>query len=330
MAYRIVFAAPSSVLLQEFELDAPSTIQVKIRTELSLLSPGTEQTILNKSFAVGTHWDLMTRYPFYPGYSSVGLVEEIGPDVTSLNVGDVVAFRASHASHTVLPADQCFRIPKTLDLEKAVWFALAKIAFIGALRAGHTFGDTVLIVGCGPVGQMSVRWAHASGVQKCIVVCRSEVRSKAAGRGGATHLVLKPFRDAVGDIRRMVRHDPIRIGIDATGNTDILALLLGLIANHGRIVVIGDTGFPEKQHLSADFLISGITVVGAHDAHNDRRWDDRSITESFFQLASSGRFNLEGLTSHTFSPSDCKEVYNLISEHRSETLGVLFDWSALG
>ena len=40
-----------------------------------------------------------------------------------------------------------------------------------------------------------------------------------------------------------------------------------MTADHGRLVLLGDTGTPELQHLTSDVIRRGLTIVGAHDRH---------------------------------------------------------------
>jgi len=43
-----------------------------------------------------------------------------------------------------------------------------------------------------------------------------------------------------------------------------------------------------------------------------------------------GRFSLEGLTSHVFTAEQCAEAYETANRDRGATMGILFDWSADG
>jgi threonine dehydrogenase-like Zn-dependent dehydrogenase len=44
-------------------------------------------------------------------------------------------------------------------------------------------------------------------------------------------------------------------------------------------------------------------------------------------MALSGRFKLGGLNTHIFVPEDCEKAYELANTRRSETMGILFDWT---
>ena len=53
--------------------------------------------------------------------------------------------------------------------------------------------------------------------------------------------------------------------IDATGNATVLAQLLPIAAMRGRVVILGNTGFPSAQHLTDDVITRALHIVGAHD-----------------------------------------------------------------
>jgi threonine dehydrogenase-like Zn-dependent dehydrogenase len=70
-----------------------------------------------------------------------------------------------------------------------VWFALAKIPFMGARAADLPIGDSVAIIGAGPVGQMALRWMHALRCNYVVAVVTIASRLEHARRGGATATV---------------------------------------------------------------------------------------------------------------------------------------------
>ena len=325
-AQRLVFPGKQKVLLEDFDPGQPSAGQVLVRTHLSLMSTGTENIVFNRLFEPGTHWDNWVKYPFYPGYAMVGVVEEVGASVT-LKVGQRVAYRTGHRSHHVLSADGCYPIPDNVPFEHAAWFALAKITFHGAQAAGYTLGDSVLIIGAGPIGQMSIRWARAAGVANILVVDTAKSRLPLAKAGGATALIEKSITEAREAILAAGGGQLPRVVIDGTGNAAVFEAALGLAASFGRVVVLGDTGAPAQQRLTPDVITRGLTITGAHDGHNTATWNDTTINRLFFSLAASGRFPLEGLTSHIFAPDQCAEAYLTANRDRASTMGLIFDWA---
>jgi 2-desacetyl-2-hydroxyethyl bacteriochlorophyllide A dehydrogenase len=326
-AQRLVFPGKQKVLIEDFDPGQPGKGQVLVRTHLSLMSTGTENIVFNRNFDPGTHWDNWVKYPFYPGYAMVGVVEEIGEGVTTLKPGQRVAYRNGHRSHDVVSAEACFPIPDNVPFEQAAWFALGKITFHGALAAGYHLGDSVLIIGAGPIGQMTIRWARAAGAASIVVVDTAAIRMPLAKAGGATALIEKSITDARDAVLEAGGGVLPRLVIDGTGHAAVFSAALGLTANFGKVVVLGDTGAPGQQKLTSDVITRGLTIIGAHDGHETATWTSKTIIRYFFTLAATGRFPLEGLTSHVFAPLDCAEAYATANRDRAATMGLVFDWS---
>jgi threonine dehydrogenase-like Zn-dependent dehydrogenase len=105
---------------------------------------------------------------------------------------------------------------------------------------------------------------------------------------------------------------------------------LGLAGLFGKVVLLGDTGYPGRQSLTSDVMTKGLTIVATHD-HQDRGgFTQRRIDAMFFDLLRSGNFKLDGLITHEFAPRDCEAAYQLATERRHDALGVLFDWTKEG
>jgi 2-desacetyl-2-hydroxyethyl bacteriochlorophyllide A dehydrogenase len=322
MAEAVVFPEPGSVELREVGLPDLGPGQLRLRTRVSLISPGTEGVLYNGGFAPGTHWDRWFGYPHRPGYSLVGEVSNVGQDVGGdFSPGDRVVALLGHASHHVADASLCTRVPDDVSDEDAAWFALAKVGFVGLEAAHVRMASSALVVGAGPVGQMAVRWLAASGAAQVVVVHRTEgLRLDLARAGGATAVLQQDLADGLSGIA------PPDTIVDCTGSPDVLTHALAAVADHGRVVVVGDVGDPSQQRLSSDLIVRGLTVVGAHGRHllGEREHEVRRL---FFRLVATGRFaGMSGLITHKFTPRECAEAYQLLGADRSATMGVIFDW----
>ena len=290
------------------------------------MSTGTENIVFNRLFEPGTHWDDWVKYPFYPGYTSVGTIVAVGPETPGYEVGQRVAMRAPHRSMAVVGADRCYPIPEALPFEEAVWFALAKIAFHGAHAGGLALGDRVLVIGAGPIGQMATRWAVAGGARSVTVVDSVPQRLKLALAGGASTVIERSITEARQEIIDANGGELPRVVIDSTGNAKVFEAALGLTASFGTVVILGDTGAPAQQHLTRDVITRGLRIVGAHDGHNTPTWNGATISSLFFELAVSGRFGLKGLNTHFFKPAQCADAYYVANADRANTMGIIFDW----
>jgi 2-desacetyl-2-hydroxyethyl bacteriochlorophyllide A dehydrogenase len=323
---RLVFPAGNHVETESYTPQPPAAGEVLVKTTVSLLSTGTETIVYARNFDKGTHWDNWVKYPVHPGYCSVGVVQALGEGVTNLKIGETVACRQGHRSHATLKADACFPIPAGVAPEDAVWFPLAKIAGHGARAANIALGDSVVVIGAGPIGQMAARWALAAGAGKVVILDLSETRLNMAAVAGAIP-VLASADQALDAIKTALGGARPRSVIDSTGNAAVLRTAFGLVADFGTVVVLGDTGSPGSQTLTGDVITRGIRIVGAHDTHNTPDWNNAVAAGHFFTFIQSGRFSMQGLNTHRFRPEACKEAYTLATTDRLRTMGILFDWA---
>ena len=330
MAQRIIFPERGQVRLDSFEPSVPGAGEILVRAQYSLMSIGTETIILHARYERGTHFDRMFSFPqLRTGVQTVGVVEGAGRGVTDFQEGDPVYMRVAHTSHWTLPAEQCSEVPADIDRKQAGWCGLAKTAFRAAHAAPFAAGGNVLIVGAGPVGQMTLRWARALGMVKIAVVDMAPRRLEFAASGGATHCFAGPLAVQREALLAYSDRDGFDVVVDTTGNAAVFSAALGVVGTFGKLVLLGDTGYPSQQCLTSDVMSKGITIVATHDHHNRGGWTQRRVDARFFELVLQGAFHLDGLITHEFSPEDCVAAYALAEDQRDETMGVLFDWTTM-
>lgn len=326
LGQRIIFPAPGAVELQAFAAPAPAAGEVRVQTLHSLVSIGTETTILHGRYGVGTHFAQRFGFPqLKTGVQSVAQVRDVGEGVTEFAPGDCIFMRYGHTSEWTLPAEACSPVPEDIDPADACWCGLAKTAFRAAWAAPFRLGGAVLVIGAGPVGQMLVRWALAAGLGNVVVADISPLRLRLAEAAGPVIVVDGPLNDTASRLLAL-SGGGFKLAVDTTGNPDVFSQALGVLGPFGRLVLLGDTGFPARQHLSSDMMTKGLTVVATHD-HQDRDgWTQRRIDALFFDLVRRGAFRLDGLMTHRFSPAAAPEAYALASDRRGEAMGIVFDW----
>src|SRR5689334_9414535 len=139
----IIFTGKDQVqVIEEGPLPPPGPGEIQVQTTRTLISTGTEGIVLGRKFSPGTHYDNWVKYPFRPGYSHVGRVIAVGPDVTEFQVADRVATRAPHTSLAQVKTIHAVKIPGEVSDDDATWTALGKITQIGVRAAEHRMGDS--------------------------------------------------------------------------------------------------------------------------------------------------------------------------------------------
>ena len=326
MGQRIIFPEKGIVDLEQC---APAPVgrgDLFVKTETSLISIGTEMAILHKKYDADTHFAEMFSFPqLQTGNQSVGIVEEAGADIDHIKPGDRVFMRKAHASDWTLPAKECSPIPPGINNENAIWCGLAKIAFRAAQAAPFQLGGDTLIIGAGPIGQMAARWAAAAGMGRIVVSDLSRHRlSKLPAR---VKCVSGSVVDQTDTLMALSDGRGFRTIVDSTGNAAVFQTALGLAAAFGKVILLGDTGYPSKQCLSSHMMMRGVSVVATHDQLDRSGWTQNAIDRLFFDLAATGSFNTDDLITHRFAPGDFKRAYDLVSNNSGDAIGVVFDWA---
>jgi threonine dehydrogenase-like Zn-dependent dehydrogenase len=323
---RLVFRGPSDLYLAKVASDMLSAGEVRVRTVYSLVSNGTERTVLNGEFSTSSHWSRWVKYPFYPGYSTVGVVTEVGQTLTGVAVGMRVALRAPHASENVSLFEECVPIPSDISWEDAVWFSLARIALLGVVAASPRLDSKVLIIGGGPIAQLTVRWLSVMGAKTIAILASDSISLARARLGGADVTIHGRSRNLHRDeIAQLVGKMP-EIVIDCTADPDVLSWALSVVADYGRIVLLGDPSSPTSRRLSEDVLLRGITIVGTHDRLTYGRWNNKAAAELFFEKLRKDLFKVADLCTHEFAPECAVEAYRVLVVKPPGTIGIRFRW----
>lgn len=177
---------------------------------------------------------------------------------------------------------------------------------------------------------MATRWIAAAGAQSITVADLAAARLEHARRGGATSTLEGDISEHHDAIYAIDNGNGPSIVIDTTGNPAAFKHALDAAARFGKVILLGDTGYPDRQHLTSDMMSKGLTVQATHDSHDRGGWDQRRIDAHFFSLVKSGRFDLDGLITHEFMPEDCKKAYALAETDRGNAMGILYDWTGMG
>jgi len=331
----VVFTGPRQVEVLRQPVPEVGPDQVLVHASRSLISTGTEGIIYGRLFAPDTHWDRWVKYPFRPGYSLVGQVVAVGPEVQGWRGLERVALRSPHGQYTVASPSALTRIPDGVTDEDATWFGLSHIVQNGIRRAEHVLGDTVVVVGLGLLGQLVVQHVRLLGARRVIAIDTAPVRLRMARQHGATHCIEASAAEARASVMEITGGRGADVVYEVTGNAAVLPAALGLVRTLGKLLLLGDTGTPSEQRLTPDVVTRGLRIIGAHDVNppavgtDHTPWGRVEMAELFFEYVARGELKLADLITHRYKPTDAPAAYQMLADRRSEAMGVLFDWSGV-
>jgi 2-desacetyl-2-hydroxyethyl bacteriochlorophyllide A dehydrogenase len=330
----IVFQEPNKVEMKTSMIDKPGPREILFKSRVSLMSTGTETFCLRGEFDAGSHWDQYVKFPFKPGYCMVGEIIETGNEVTAFKVGDRIFAGTNHQRYTVLDTDTqdypFLKVPEDISDEVAVWSALSWITQTAVRRAEHSLGDTAVVIGLGPLGQLITQYLKLSGLKRIIAVDTAESRLHIAEAHGATHIFAGTAGDAEEFVRDCTDGEMADVVYDVTGHYSVLPQALKLPKRFGKLILLGDSPQATLQHLTHDLITRQLSIIGSHNIQMQpefAHWTAAKQALLFMDYVRRGLMKVDNMITHKIVPEEAVSMYTItLQQNRESTMGVLIDW----
>ncbi len=271
---------------------------------------------------------------YTPGHECVGVVVETGDQVTRFRPGDRVLVPASagctqcrscaagftaRCERAKTSTELCYgvspQLPGSQAQALAVPYADINLVALPEGRARIQPGETVLVIGLGPVGLMAAQSAFAMGAARVLGAdLVAERRAFAAGFG------VEPVEgdDAKAAVREMTGGRGPDAVVEAVGSDATIDLALKSVRQAGRVSVIGvsqNKAFP--FHMGLAQIKELEFAIGLCSIHYE--------LPTLIALAQAGRIQPEVVVSHRFPLSQGPAAYELFADRSDGVRKILLD-----
>ncbi len=281
--------------VEEVDRPIPGPGKVLVRVKAAGINPG-EASIRKGLFA--ERWP--ATFPSGQGSDLAGVVEEVGPGVTNVAVGDaVIGFtenRSSQAELVVVEGGNLVPRPANVSWEQAgALFVAGTTAYAAVRSVALNEGDTVVVSGAaGGVGSIAVQLARNADAT-VIGLAGAANHKWLAGYG----VIPVAYGDGIEDRIRAASEGKVNAFIDTFGGGYVeLALKLGVAKS--RIDTIIDFAAAAKY---------GVKTEGNHEAAN------AEVLAQLAGLLSAGR--LEIPIARVYPLADVREAYRELEERHT-------------
>jgi len=326
-------------------IHAPGDIRLSEVADLSISTPTDAIVKVTAGCICGSDlWPYRGENPIRPGstigHECVGVVEEVGSEVTSFAPGDFVIVPFCHCDNTcahcragVQSACTNLGVTVTGQAEYAVvtqaegslvktdgepdpammpsLLALSDVMPTGwhaAVSAGVPEGGTAVVVGDGAVGLCGVLAASVMGAEKVIAMSRHESRQKIATEFGATHIVARRGREGAAEVKEITGGVGADAVLECVGTDDAMGTAFA-VARPGATV--GFVGVPHGVELPVSRMFQ--RNVGLRGGMAPVR---RYLPE-LLDLVLSGRIDPGKVFDLTLPLADVAEGYRAMDERRA-------------
>jgi len=331
----IVIHAAKDLRIEERAPEAPQPGQVRIRMAAGGVC-GSDLHYYNH----GGFGTVRLREPMVLGHEVSGHVAELGSDVTSLAVGDLVAVSPSRPcggceycmkglpnhclnmrfygsampfphiqgafrQEMVADASQCVVANGLTPGEAAMAEPLA-VTLHGVRRAGEMLGKRVLVTGCGPIGLLSILSARLAGAGEIVATDLSDFTLAMARRCGADVM-----------INTGTTPDALTGYAAGKGSFDVLLECTGVAAAvASAIATMRPRGVVVQLGLGGDMPLPMMAVTTKElDLRGSFRFHEEFATGVAAMQA--GRIDVKPLITHEVALDDAETAFKLASDRSS-------------
>jgi predicted dehydrogenase/threonine dehydrogenase-like Zn-dependent dehydrogenase len=275
------------------------------------------------------------------GYSAAGVVVGVGEGVTGFAAGDRVACAgggiANHAELIDVPVNLAVRIPDGLGTEAAATCTLGAIALQGVRRAAPTLGESVLVVGLGILGQLTVQLLRAAGARP--IGTDVDPRRIDVARAAGLELAVEPGASLPERVAALTDGFGADAAIltAATRSSEIVRAAMQACRKKGRVVVVGEVGLDLRREdmyeRELDLLMSTSYGPGRYDPVYELegqdyplpyvRWTENRNIEEYLSLLAEGRVTLEPLPTQAFHVDHAADAFAALAGEERPLLVLL-------
>jgi NADPH2:quinone reductase len=259
------FGGPEVLRYEDVPTPAPAAGQVLVKVHAVGVNPVETYQRSGSNPAL--------KLPWTPGMDAAGVAESVGAEVTKVRPGDRVytsdTLSGAYADYALCDQKSVHRLPAKLSFQQGAAINIPYATAYRALfhRAQAQAGETVLIHGAsGGVGIAATQIARAAGLT-VIGTGGTDAGRTLVREQGAHHVV--DHRDAgyLDKILQLTNGRGVQIILEMLANVN-LGKDLTLLANSGRVIVIGSRGNVEitpREMMKRDADIRAMMLFNASD-----------------------------------------------------------------
>ncbi len=290
----------------ETNLRPPTSDQLLIQSNYSLISTGTERLVAQGEVPFSLHQKMNVPYmkghftfPLKYGYSVIGTVLSEGDWK-----GKLVHLMHPHQDYIVANLESITFLPESVSPRRAVLISNVETAVNAIWDSQVSMGDRVLVVGFGMIGSLVARLLSFMPAVEVVVAEQDAYRKKLATEMGFK--ILEGMSSFDCSFHTSGSSEGLQLGIDSVGKEGTIVELSWYGTRQSTISLGGDFHYQRKRIISSQ--------VGQIPANKSHRWDYSRRKELVVKLLANPVFE-EHLT-HDLSLEDCPSFFQNLRENK--------------
>lgn len=299
---------------------------------------GSDTHFFESGMRKGKAFDL----PFILGHECAGTVTQVGRDVTALAVGDRVCFepqitcgtcaycRSGHYNmcpdvkfpsvppydgmlrdYVAIPARQAYRLPNTVSTKEGALIEPLAVGLAAAEKGEVSLGKTVVILGAGCIGLVTMMACKAMGASKVILCDLYQKRLDNALSLGADAVINASREDSVARIAELTNGEGSDVVFEAASSPHTAAQTPDMVKRCGIIVIVGNINEPTPYRFM-DLMYKEGEVRTIYRYRNN--------FETAIRAVAAGRIAVDRIISHEYSFEHVQDAFDHALYHREDVI----------
>lgn len=287
--------------------------------------------------------DFIVNGDFILGHECAGTVVEIGSGVQNLKVGDKVAlepgitcgqcefcktgrynlcpdveflatppYHGSLMNYIAFPENMCFKLPENITTKEGALVEPLAVGMHAAIQGNVRLGDSVVILGAGTIGLVTLLACKAYGATDITVVDVIPKRLEYARKLGATATINAAEADVFAEVEKMTGKKGVDIVIETAGSARTISQTPYLIKNGGTIVLVGLA--PQ------DIIEFNFSKIMAKEAQIKSVFRYRNIYPTAIKAIAKGIIDITGIVTHEFNFEDTAKAFDYVINNKQDVV----------
>ena len=267
------------------------------------------------------------------GHECAGTIVKVGEEVDRLKVGDRVALepgitcgeceqcksghynlcpdvvflatppvQGCNEEYIAFPENMCFKLPDNVSTKEGALIEPLSVGFYASEQGGVKTGDTVVILGSGCIGLVTLLACKAHGAGKIIVADLVEARLQKAIELGAAEVINSGKEDALKKIEELTNGRGADVVFETAGSPVTIAQTPFIVRRGGTITLVGISAKEEITYNFAQIMDKEATIKSV--------FRYRNIYPKAIAAVSSGAINVKGIVTHEFDLEHIQDAYD--------------------
>ncbi len=287
--------------------------------------------------------DFVVNGDFILGHECAGTIVEVGGAVKNLKVGDRVAlepgitcghcefcktgrynlcpdveflatppYHGSLMNYIAFPENMCFKLPDNITTKEGALVEPLAVGMHAAMQGNVKLGNSVVILGAGTIGLVTLLACKAYGATEITVVDVIPKRLDYAKKLGATAVINALETDVFAEIDKLTGKSGVDIVIETAGSAKTISQTPYLVKNGGTIVLVGLA--PQ------DIIEFNFAKIMAKEAQIKSVFRYRNIYPVAIKAIAQGIIDITGIVTHEFDFEDTDKAFDYVINNKQDVV----------